>query len=70
MGTNHTHPHLLGFSPVAGIQWVETIGVGYYCRHCVAGFSPVAGIQWVETWDVVLRSKFCKFQSRCRDSVG
>ena len=37
-----------GFSPVAGIQWVETCltqrGGGRF-----TGFSPVAGIQWVET---------------------
>ena len=39
-----------GFSPVAGIQWVETQEAlevleddNPYC------FSPVAGIQWVET---------------------
>ena len=39
---------LARFSPVAGIQWVETKvkdirSCNEYC------FSPVAGIQWVET---------------------
>ena len=36
------------FSPVAGIQWVETFDVRarFIARDC---FSPVAGIQWVET---------------------
>ena len=42
-------PDLSGFSPVAGIQWVET----FFFRLCDHGgvlrFSPVAGIQWVET---------------------
>ena len=39
------------FSPVAGIQWVET-----FVQSCVGisvhwqSFSPVAGIQWVETF--------------------
>ena len=39
---------LTGFSPVAGIQWVETV---LRCMHnrCLKSFSPVAGIQWVET---------------------
>ena len=40
---------LESFSPVAGIQWVET----FFFRLCDHGgvlrFSPVAGIQWVET---------------------
>ena len=35
------------FSPVAGIQWVETIR--FIGNDRGAGFSPVAGIQWVET---------------------
>ena len=37
------------FSPVAGIQWVETLG--FWLRTILdrGGFSPVAGIQWVET---------------------
>ena len=39
----------VGFSPVAGIQWVETLTP---CdRAIVECFSPVAGIQWVETPD-------------------
>ena len=38
----------LGFSPVAGIQWVETLPSGLLCAS-MHGFSPVAGIQWVET---------------------
>ena len=35
-------------------------------------FSPVAGIQWVETQGLVFALSLdrCKFQSRCRDSVG
>ena len=64
-------PDLSGFSPVAGIQWVET----FFFRLCDHGgvlrFSPVAGIQWVETWVRSLRIESQKmFQSRCRDSVG
>ena len=38
-----------GFSPVAGIQWVETTTELDRFREKVACFSPVAGIQWVET---------------------
>ena len=36
------------FSPVAGIQWVETCyaSTAQRIKRC---FSPVAGIQWVET---------------------
>ena len=43
------------FSPVAGIQWVETgdRGFGRYSGLRVC-FSPVAGIQWVETTIVSL----------------
>ena len=37
----------LGFSPVAGIQWVETDD--RVAINVKQGFSPVAGIQWVET---------------------
>ena len=38
------------FSPVAGIQWVETWGDPFFCpANERKGFSPVAGIQWVET---------------------
>ena len=58
------------FSPVAGIQWVETIEQippGIFEE----GFSPVAGIQWVETFvDLINPATAEKFQSRCRDSVG
>ena len=36
------------FSPVAGIQWVETPSQGSGSRS-KESFSPVAGIQWVET---------------------
>ena len=36
------------FSPVAGIQWVETPKL-LTSSGAVASFSPVAGIQWVET---------------------
>ena len=42
---------ILRFSPVAGIQWVETqltVADVWLPRRC---FSPVAGIQWVETTD-------------------
>ena len=61
-----------GFSPVAGIQWVETQEAlevleddNPYC------FSPVAGIQWVETLAVPTPVvSVATFQSRCRDSVG
>ena len=38
----------ISFSPVAGIQWVETIPPLNKTR-IIIGFSPVAGIQWVET---------------------
>ena len=38
-----------GFSPVAGIQWVETTKTGISGLDGLARFSPVAGIQWVET---------------------
>ena len=49
------------FSPVAGIQWVESLAPGVGCSKFVLlsivlptvstsdRFSPVAGIQWVET---------------------
>ena len=37
------------FSPVAGIQWVETILGVSAGREFTESFSPVAGIQWVET---------------------
>ena len=36
------------FSPVAGIQWVETVEYSLN-RSTLLSFSPVAGIQWVET---------------------
>ena len=36
------------FSPVAGIQWVETV-MGDSHGSDRDRFSPVAGIQWVET---------------------
>ena len=40
------------FSPVAGIQWVETSSaIRATCRGTMS-FSPVAGIQWVETTEV------------------
>ena len=38
----------VSFSPVAGIQWVETLLVRLP-GVVVDSFSPVAGIQWVET---------------------
>ena len=63
------------FSPVAGIQWVETVAAkSSIAARDVASFSPVAGIQWVETkvaktFDWILYGCL-KFQSRCRDSVG
>ena len=37
-----------GFSPVAGIQWVETTNQNQL-KLFQLSFSPVAGIQWVET---------------------
>ena len=39
---------LTSFSPVAGIQWVET-ELHSSSVLPITGFSPVAGIQWVET---------------------
>ena len=36
------------FSPVAGIQWVETL-IESEVKEILESFSPVAGIQWVET---------------------
>ena len=60
----------LGFSPVAGIQWVETMANILILPKLIR-FSPVAGIQWVETVKEVIKSKQNNlFQSRCRDSVG
>ena len=46
----------VSFSPVAGIQWVETSGLtpNFMAKSC---FSPVAGIQWVET-EALLLSPF------------
>ena len=41
-----------GFSPVAGIQWVETWGRDDLDFLQMEGFSPVAGIQWVETANI------------------
>ena len=41
------------FSPVAGIQWVETLP-RLAAKLVVKRFSPVAGIQWVETFVLVL----------------
>ena len=43
------------FSPVAGIQWVETghpLELGLL-HQSVSSFSPVAGIQWVETCGII-----------------
>ena len=37
------------FSPVAGIQWVETLTYIRWSLSAFGSFSPVAGIQWVET---------------------
>ena len=37
------------FSPVAGIQWVETPQYHIILAGNFPSFSPVAGIQWVET---------------------
>ena len=45
---SHTSSRVGRFSPVAGIQWVETLNPSA-CRDMSIGFSPVAGIQWVET---------------------
>ena len=59
------------FSPVAGIQWVETPTCVFVTECGFVGFSPVAGIQWVET--IINRGngrEVVQFQSRCRDSVG
>ena len=39
---------IYGFSPVAGIQWVETVNRSRF-DFLLFCFSPVAGIQWVET---------------------
>ena len=41
---------ICSFSPVAGIQWVETSKLERLKRDGSC-FSPVAGIQWVETHD-------------------
>ena len=63
----------LSFSPVAGIQWVETAYRSWWGVVGYKRFSPVAGIQWVETLALMLKRqtlKSLKFQSRCRDSVG
>ena len=47
---NFQSGNLESFSPVAGIQWVETTtGILAGKLDTVIGFSPVAGIQWVET---------------------
>ena len=40
---------LARFSPVAGIQWVETFRSFFVAPEGKVRFSPVAGIQWVET---------------------
>ena len=40
---------IVGFSPVAGIQWVETRDSKFFLEYISKCFSPVAGIQWVET---------------------
>ena len=40
---------LRSFSPVAGIQWVETVYLSEQIIPVGGSFSPVAGIQWVET---------------------
>ena len=59
------------FSPVAGIQWVETppihIGKFYGIRVSVPlpGFSGLRPVPTIALSCVVL-----VFQSRCRDSVG
>ena len=46
------------FSPVAGIQWVETLPIENWQRETVINsFSPVAGIQWVET--VPVNEDYC-----------
>ena len=60
------------FSPVAGIQWVETLaGLEEIARNLTKCFSPVAGIQWVETPGKAAYWQARRpFQSRCRDSVG
>ena len=42
---------LARFSPVAGIQWVETSKSLNQKSDRSERFSPVAGIQWVETVD-------------------
>ena len=42
------------FSPVAGIQWVETEQLLAELGIIGGGFSPVAGIQWVETMFIIL----------------
>ena len=63
----------MSFSPVAGIQWVETcISSMSSLTYSHISFSPVAGIQWVETNadDLYAAIVAAKFQSRCRDSVG
>ena len=44
------------FSPVAGIQWVETSRTFPSLAKLPACFSPVAGIQWVETSSSLARS--------------
>ena len=58
------------FSPVAGIQWVETDEEKSVSENG-SSFSPVAGIQWVETAQKAAAADLLTaFQSRCRDSVG
>ena len=48
------------FSPVAGIQWVETEKKLSHRGSIPISFSPVAGIQWVETGH--LRSNRSRWQ--------
>ena len=51
MGYSLRLSSLYSFSPVAGIQWVETQPQEKDREFLWVGFSPVAGIQWVETFE-------------------
>ena len=44
---------LFCFSPLAGINYVETLSNEQLIAACIAGFSPLAGINYVETDEII-----------------
>ncbi len=56
-----------GFSPLAGIRFVERTSLQSTSLSVLSRFSPLAGIRFVESFPVVLMDNPGVFQSPCGD---